>query len=101
MKFFVISDNTDTQTGMRLTGIDGVVVHEFEETKAAILEAAARDDIAVLLITENLVRLCKDTVYKLKRESKTKLVLEIPDRHGHRSEDAIAAYVREAIGIKI
>ena len=28
MKFFLISDNIDTQMGMRLAGIDGVVVHE-------------------------------------------------------------------------
>ena len=28
MKFYLISDNIDTQMGMRLAGIDGVVVHE-------------------------------------------------------------------------
>ena len=28
MKFFLISDNIDTQMGMRLAGIEGVVVHE-------------------------------------------------------------------------
>ena len=27
MKFFLISDNIDTQMGMRLAGIEGVVVH--------------------------------------------------------------------------
>ncbi len=27
MKFYLISDNIDTQMGMRLAGIDGVVVH--------------------------------------------------------------------------
>ena len=101
MKFFVISDNTDTQIGLRLTGIEGTVVHEAEETDRAILQAAARKDIAVLLITENLVQLCKETVYRIKRECRNLLVVEIPDRHGHRSEDAIAAYVREAIGVKI
>ena len=28
MKMYLISDNIDTQTGMRLAGVDGVVVHE-------------------------------------------------------------------------
>lgn len=28
MRMFLISDNVDTLTGMRLAGIDGVVVHE-------------------------------------------------------------------------
>ena len=27
MKMFLISDNVDTQTGMRLAGVEGVVVH--------------------------------------------------------------------------
>ena len=32
MRFFFISDNTDTATGLRLAGIDGVVV--FDEDSA-------------------------------------------------------------------
>ena len=31
MRFYLISDNVDTQVGMRLAGIEGVVVHEPEE----------------------------------------------------------------------
>ena len=34
MKMYLISDNIDTQTGMRLAGVDGVVVHaEGEERR--------------------------------------------------------------------
>jgi len=35
MQFFLISDNIDTQMGMRLAGIRGVVVHEEQEVKNA------------------------------------------------------------------
>ena len=28
MKMYLISDNLDTLTGMRLAGVDGIVVHE-------------------------------------------------------------------------
>lgn len=31
MKMYLISDNVDTYTGMRLAGVDGVVVHERDE----------------------------------------------------------------------
>ena len=31
MRFFLISDNVDTEVGMRLVGIEGVVVHEKDE----------------------------------------------------------------------
>ena len=36
MKMFLISDNVDTYTGMRLAGVDGVVVHEREELRKAL-----------------------------------------------------------------
>lgn len=31
MKLYLISDNIDTQMGMRLAGVEGVVVHERDE----------------------------------------------------------------------
>ena len=33
MKMYLISDNLDTLTGMRLAGVDGIVVHERDELK--------------------------------------------------------------------
>ena len=37
MKFYLISDNVDTLMGMRLAGIEGVVVHKDEEVKKELL----------------------------------------------------------------
>ena len=39
---YLISDNVDTYTGMRLAGVDGVVVHEKQELRDA-LETAMND----------------------------------------------------------
>ena len=36
MKMYLISDNVDTYTGMRLAGVDGVVVHECEDLREAL-----------------------------------------------------------------
>ena len=52
MRSFLISDNVDTATGMRLSGIEGVVVHEKEELTEAIANAAKDKDIGVIFITE-------------------------------------------------
>ena len=52
MKFHLISDNIDTIVGMRLAGITGVLVHEDEEVKKALTDAMAREDVAVILMTE-------------------------------------------------
>ena len=39
MKYYLISDNVDTLVGMRLAGIDGVLVHEEPEVKKALEQA--------------------------------------------------------------
>ena len=102
MKFFLISDNVDTQTGMRFAGIEGVVVHEEEEVRRELTGAMEREDIAVILMTEKLVSLCPDIVYDLKLNRKQPLIVEIPDRHGNgRTKDSITRYVQEAIGVKL
>lgn len=102
MKFYLISDNVDTQTGMRFAGIEGVVVHEEEEVRRELTGAMEREDIAVILMTEKLVSLCPDIVYDLKLNRKQPLIVEIPDRHGNgRTKDSITRYVQDAIGVKL
>ncbi|MDR0919391.1 MAG: V-type ATP synthase subunit F [Oscillospiraceae bacterium] len=102
MKLFLISDNVDTLMGMRLSGIEGVIVHEKEDVKNA-LDTVIRDkSVAVVLITEKLVESCHDIVYDIKLNRKTPLILEIPDRHGtSQISETMARYVQEAVGIKI
>ncbi len=102
MRFYLISDNVDTQVGMRLAGIEGVVVHEQDEVREALESAMQRKDVAVILMTEHLVKLCPELVDELKLNRSQPLIVEIPDRHGNgRAKDSITRYVREAIGIKI
>ena len=102
MKFFLISDNIDTQVGMRLAGIVGVVVHERDEVLAELEKAVADEEVAIVLITEKLVGLCHAEVYDYKLNYQRPLLVTIPDRHSTaRITEAIDQYVREAIGIKI
>ena len=102
MRFYLISDNVDTAMGMRLAGIEGVVVHQDSEVRDALTKAMDYDDVAVILMTERLVSLCPDLVYNLKLNRKQPLIVEIPDRHGNgRAKDSITRYVRDAIGVKI
>lgn len=102
MRFHLISDNIDTIVGMRLAGIKGVLVHEPEEVQTALRDAMEIEDVAVILMTEKLVKLCPDLVYELKLNRQRPLIVEIPDRHGNgRARDSITKYVRDAIGVKI
>ena len=102
MRCFLISDNVDTQMGMRLAGVEGVVVHKHDEVMNALNEAVSQDDIAAVFVTKKLVELCGQEIYALKLTLRKPLIIEIPDRHGdsHISE-TLGRYVSDAVGIKI
>lgn len=102
MRMYLISDNVDTQVGMRLAGVDGVVVHEPDEVLAALAEVTADEDIGIVLMTSKLIELCREGVYAIKQTRQRPLIVEVPDRHGETSVGAaITSYIREAVGINI
>lgn len=102
MKFFLISDNRDTWTGMRMAGVEGVVVHDPEEVERALDSAAADETIGVVLITAKLMEMCREFIYQKKLSGARPLIVEVADRHGEgKMSDSITRYVREAVGIRI
>lgn len=102
MKMFLISDNVDTYTGMRLAGVEGVVVHEKEELKEALKQVVSDKEIGIVLLTEKFGREYPDIVSSVKMNYRTPLFVEIPDRHGTgRSKNFITDYVNQAIGLKL
>ena len=99
---FLISYNIDTYTGMRLAGVEGVVVHEREELREALQTAFSNKEIGIVLLTEKFGREFPELVDEVKLHHKTPLIIEIPDRHGTgRKPDFITSYVNEAIGLKL
>lgn len=102
MKMYLISDNVDTYTGMRLAGVEGMVVHEREELRDALEKAVSDKEIGIVLLTEKFGREFPDIVDEVKLSHKLPLIIDIPDRHGTgRRPDFITAYVGEAIGLKL
>lgn len=102
MKMYLISDNVDTLTGMRLAGVDGVVVHEREELRRALETTLADKEIGIILLTEKFGREFPEIIDDVKLNHKIPLIIEIPDRHGTgRKADFITSYVNEAIGLKL
>lgn len=102
MKMFLISDNVDTYTGMRLAGVEGVVVHEEDELRAELERALQDEEIGIVLLTEKFGRDFPEVVNEVKLAHRLPLFVEIPDRHGTgRSKNFITDYVSRAIGLKL
>ena len=99
---YLISDNIDTLTGMRLAGVEGVIVHKHDELKEALERTIADKEIGIILLTEKFGREFPEIIDDVKLHHKTPLIIEIPDRHGTgRRPDFITSYVKEASGLKL
>jgi len=102
MRSYLISDNVDTFVGMKMAGIEGIVLHEKDEIVKKIEELKKDKSIGIIIITEKIGILIPEEVNLIKVSKQTPLLVEIPDRHGwNKGNDAILRYVKEAIGIKI
>ena len=82
MKMFLISDNIDTYTGMRLAGVEGVVVHEREELRQALESAISNKENGIILLTEKFGKEFPDIIDDVRLNHRLPLLIEIPDRHG-------------------
>ena len=101
MKMYLISDNIDTYTGMRLAGVEGAVVHERNELLQELDKVMADKEVGIVMLTEKFGRDFPDIVNRVKM-NRMPLFVEIPDRHGTgRKPDFITSYVNEAIGLKL
>ena len=102
MCFYLISDNTHTQLGLRLAGIDGVVVHTADEAARALTAAAEREDVGLILVTQLLAKQFPQLWDRFKETHSRPLLLEIPDRHNEGDfGSSLNRYVRESLGIKL
>ncbi len=102
MKMFLISDNVDTYTGIKLAGVDGVVIHSQKHLREQLEKAVSDKDIGIVLITERFGREFPDIIDDVKLNRRLPLIVEIPDRHGTgRKPDFITDYVNQAIGLKL
>ena len=99
---FLISDNVDTYTGMRLAGVDGVVVHERKELREQLEKVLQDKSIGIVLLTEKFGREFPDILDEFRLDRKIPLLIEIPDRHGTgRKKHEITTNITEAIGLKL
>ena len=102
MKGFLISDNHDTMVGMKLAGIDGVVMHDREAINNKLKELTRNSEIGIIIVTEKITNIVRDEIIEYKNKVTIPLIVEIPDRHdSNRGNNTIMNYVRESLGIKV
>ena len=101
MKFYVVSDDADACVGMRLAGVESVLVHDKADAAAALEKAADNVEIGILFVTGGIRRLCAEKVAALSAGNRP-VVVEIPaGTEIGKTGGTAADYIREAVGINL
>ena len=99
MRMFLISDNTDSQMGFRLAGVEGVVVHDKKSLMEHVDAVIEDPSIGILLITTILFDMNRDVLLDLKLNLKHPLIVEVSDRHqSHEVQSMIDETIAKIIG---
>lgn len=101
MRSYLICDNQDTLIGMRLAGIEGVIVGTKEEILDVLKKILSDANIGIVIITEKILSMAEEEIMKIKLEREYPLITAIPGRDVQKRENYISKYIRESIGIKI
>lgn len=102
MKAFVLSDNMDTLTGLRLAGIEGKIIYEKSEVLKELNAISQKRDVGLVIITESLAEKAEDEINAFKLKKGLPIIIEVPDMNGsRRPPDFLTRYIKESVGIKI
>ncbi len=102
MNIFLIANNTETYSGLRLAGVDGVIVHTDDEFYEAFNRAFEDERTGIILIMDELYDKYSDFVVDKKLKCPMPLIVSIPARGGEAAiTGAVSSYIESAIGMKL
>lgn len=101
MKSYCLCEKVETQTAMRLGGIESKLIKSDEEAKEMIDALLEDPSIGLIMITENIHNRLKETIMSLKLLRKDTLIIQVPEPEGLQDKDYIMKYIKNSIGIKL
>ncbi len=101
MKSFLICNDQETLVGMRLAGVQGVILNKKEEVLDLIDQKIKDNETGIIIITRAIMQLAEKDIMAIKLKSKYTLIVEIPGAGLEYENDYITRHIRESIGIKI
>lgn len=74
---YCISDNMEIAVGLRLTGIESIVLQEQNEIESEIEKVLDNKEIGILIVNDSIYNLCKNSLDKIKNNVKLPLLVKI------------------------
>ncbi len=99
---FVIGNN-DMVAGFRLVGVEGTEVGSASEAQEALENVVGRNDIAIVIVSEEFSILPKlrEAIDKVRFERVVPMIIELPAIGGKPSKISVSDIVSKTLGVSI
>lgn len=77
MKILGISNNRDTAIGLKLGGIDTIIIKQSQEVKEKIEQITANENIGILVITNEIYEMASKEIDNIIYNRKLPLIVKI------------------------
>lgn len=85
--------------GLRLSGIDGTVVSDFQAYQYVMNKVLSDSEIGIILLTTKVFDMDRENLLEMKLSLDEKLIVEISDRHqSFEVQDMIKKTLEQIIG---
>ena len=98
----VIGDS-DMVTGFRLVGVEGIEVSSTEEAREALETALARNDLGIIVISEEFSAQPQvhEAIDRVRSEQISPLIVEVPGSRGKPSEIRMSDLISKTLGVRV
>jgi vacuolar-type H+-ATPase subunit F/Vma7 len=99
----LIIGDSDTITGFRLVGVEGVEVSSVDEAEQAFDKALQRSDLAMIILSQafSFQEKMHEKIETVRRERRTPLIVEVPPSHGPKGEGHLADVISKTLGFRL
>jgi vacuolar-type H+-ATPase subunit F/Vma7 len=99
---YVIGDS-NMVTGFMLVGVEGTEVNSDQEAQQALNKALVRNDLAIIIISEEFSTQPQihEVIEKIRRERKSTLIVEVPGSKGKPSQVHMSDLIGKTLGVRI
>jgi len=96
---FVIGDD-HAVAGFRLLGVDGRAVRSAGEAHRALEAALARNELSIILITEDYAHALRNDLERLRAALPSPLIVEIPASRSTDARPSLRDMIQQALGLR-
>ena len=101
MKSIVLASQKETIVGLRLAGIEGILINNEQEVITQVKELINDSTIGTIMITQELFKANHRALFEIKLELKEKMIIKIPGFGEKMEESFIYDHIRDSVGLKL